>query len=463
MNAKSWAEQEFGNLSLGHQGRTKRAVKIAEQMIRHPEKSIPQMFGVWGAIKAAYRFFSSPFLSPAQLVVGAIRQTLQRSEEEKVLLVVQDTTTVSFNEHHKKEGFGPTNEKKNSIGLHLHSAIGVSGTSKNVLGLLGQKMWVRDAKKKKKNETTVQSKKRTRESQKWMEVQSEVRTQIATQYDPCLPKRPRVVVVADREADIFEPLEDFLSHEEGFIIRVTHNRRVLDESQQPTSLHQVTQGMRFAGTAELQIPAQAGRPARTAIVQLGSQQVELIPPVSVVHKKSPLRVNYVVLKEETPKVKDPIYWQLYTTEPVETSAQIEEVVSYYKARWRIEEFHMGLKTGLRCEERQLQTRRGIENFLAMASVIACVFIGLRDLTKKEESAPTLTFLCEEEVKILRVLDKTLPPVPSAKQSLHAVAKLGGFIGRASDGDPGWRTLWRGVQQIWEAQQLLAQFKDFRFG
>lgn len=463
MNAKSWAEQEFGSLELGHQSRTKRAVKIAEQMIRHPEKSIPQMFGLWGAIKAAYRFFSSSFLSPSQLVVGAIQQTLHRSEQEKVLLVVQDTTTVSFNEHQKKKGFGPTNEKKNSLGLHLHSAIGVSGTSKKVLGLLGQKMWVRDTKKKKKTETTVERKKRTRESQKWMEVQSEVRTQVEAQEAGSLPERPRIVVVADREADIFETLEDFLSHEEGFVIRVTHDRRVLDQSQQPTSLHQVKAGMRFAGTAELQIPAQAGRPARTAIVQLGSQLVELIPPVSVVHKKSPLSVNYLILQEDTPGVKDPICWQLYTTEPAETAAQIEEVIAYYKARWRIEEFHMGLKTGLRCEERQLQTRRGIENFLAMASVIACVFIGLRDQTKKEETALPLTFLCEEEVKILQVLDKTLPSIPTEKQSLHAIAKLGGFIGRASDGDPGWRTLWRGVQRIWEAQELLSQLKDFHFG
>ncbi|HZO73094.1 MAG TPA: IS4 family transposase, partial [Ktedonobacteraceae bacterium] len=30
------------------------------------------------------------------------------------------------------------------------------------------------------------------------------------------------------------------------------------------------------------------------------------------------------------------------------------------------------------------------------------------------------------------------------------AKLGGFLGRKSDGDPGWLTLWRG----WQTLQLL---------
>ncbi|MGV0029489.1 IS4 family transposase, partial [Phormidesmis priestleyi ANT.L61.2] len=32
---------------------------------------------------------------------------------------------------------------------------------------------------------------------------------------------------------------------------------------------------------------------------------------------------------------------------------------------------------------------------------------------------------------------------SLAQFWQAVARLGGFIGRKSDGQPGWQTLWRG--------------------
>ncbi|WP_407652742.1 IS4 family transposase [Aporhodopirellula aestuarii] len=28
-----------------------------------------------------------------------------------------------------------------------------------------------------------------------------------------------------------------------------------------------------------------------------------------------------------------------------------------------------------------------------------------------------------------------------------VAKLGGFLGRASDGEPGWQTVWRGYRKL----------------
>ena len=34
-----------------------------------------------------------------------------------------------------------------------------------------------------------------------------------------------------------------------------------------------------------------------------------------------------------------------------------------------------------------------------------------------------------------------------REFFHGVARLGGFIGRKSDGDPGWQTLWRGWEKL----------------
>ena len=36
---------------------------------------------------------------------------------------------------------------------------------------------------------------------------------------------------------------------------------------------------------------------------------------------------------------------------------------------------------------------------------------------------------------------------SVRRFTHEVAKLGGFLGRKGDGEPGWRTLWQGWQQL----------------
>jgi len=36
---------------------------------------------------------------------------------------------------------------------------------------------------------------------------------------------------------------------------------------------------------------------------------------------------------------------------------------------------------------------------------------------------------------------------SVREFWHQVAQLGGFLGRKSDGDPGWLTTWRGWQEL----------------
>ena len=57
----------------------------------------------------------------------------------------------------------------------------------------------------------------------------------------------------------------------------------------------------------------------------------------------------------------------------------------------------------------------------------------------------------------------LKALKALKPNLHAstltvyefyrqVAKLGGFLGRKHDGEPGWQTVWRGFQKL----QLIAQ-------
>jgi len=39
------------------------------------------------------------------------------------------------------------------------------------------------------------------------------------------------------------------------------------------------------------------------------------------------------------------------------------------------------------------------------------------------------------------------PPPPLREANRMVAKLGGFLGRKSDGEPGTETLWRGLQRL----------------
>jgi len=55
-----------------------------------------------------------------------------------------------------------------------------------------------------------------------------------------------------------------------------------------------------------------------------------------------------------------------------------------------------------------------------------------------------------EPEVLRVLEKKFGRPPGGwdvRGALRAVARLGGFLGRKGDGEPGWLTLWRGWRRL----------------
>ena len=60
-------------------------------------------------------------------------------------------------------------------------------------------------------------------------------------------------------------------------------------------------------------------------------------------------------------------------------------------------------------------------------------------------------LNEDEWQALycRIHHTPTPPAtaPPLRQAVRWIAKLGGFIGRKSDGEPGTQTLWKGFQEL----------------
>lgn len=53
----------------------------------------------------------------------------------------------------------------------------------------------------------------------------------------------------------------------------------------------------------------------------------------------------------------------------------------------------------------------------------------------------------------------IPPEkpPTLNVTLRTVAKLGGFLGRIGDGEPGPQTLWRGLQRLNDIKRTWALF------
>jgi len=447
--ATSWAVNEFGRAELGHAARTKRLVQVAAELIRSPAVSIPKTITDPAQAKAAYRFMSNPKVTVEGILSGHVQATARRSLREPAILIAQDTTTLTFKHRAGFVGLGPVNDRATSQGFLAHTSLAIARGSHEVLGVLHLHTWVRSKEKKRADETPAQRKKRPRESEHWSDNQQHVADVLTqTARDDQRPM-PRVIAVFDREGDIFEAMEklDALGH--SFVIRAQRNRLLDGEAEgEHYSLDQVRTAP-VVGHKVVHVRAYAGRPARVATLEVRAKTVSLMPPRNRGRKGESLSVNLVLAEEvNPPEGADRLCWYLLTREPIATEADVLEVVRDYEARWIIEEFHMGLKTGCACEDRQMDTAHALENFLAIAAPMACELLQLRDASRRDTPLEQCNMLGHAEMAVVRGLrPRAMAKVTNARQLMRVVANFGGFLNRNTDPDPGWRTLWRGFEVI----------------
>jgi len=447
--ATAWAWREFGQAELGDVRRTRRAVKFAAKMVCEPACSIPRALSNECEIKGAYRLIENDGVSHSGLLSGHVKHASELVRQEKKVLVIQDTTSLNFGE---REGLGPIHNRLASKGMYAHTALAVTYERHEVLGVLDQQVWVREEEKRPRNESGRARKKRERESAVWRRGQERV----AEVLGRTGKGTPRVIAVFDREGDIFESFEELERLGHSFIIRATRNRLLDTEAtgvaaEEPGGRRYLLDEVMKApirAHKEVTVPARNGRPGRIADLEIRAMEAVVRPPANRERRGESLSLNIVLAVEPHPPAgSDPLIWYLVTREPIITEQDVLEVVRGYEARWLIEEFHMGLKTGCRLEDRQMETRAVLENFLAFATVIAWQMLALRDIARRPESIAAQTVLRPTQLEVLQRLKPRLPKECTAREALRAIATLGGFMNRKGDGEPGWRTLWRGLEKL----------------
>ena len=456
--ATAWAVLEFGRADLGHAARTKRAVRVGAALVQNPSSSIPRFVENAHQAKGVYRLLSNPQVKHNDILSGHIDRTTERCLGRSAVLVIQDTTTLSYTEHPSVRGLGPVNDSARARGFLAHTALAVSVDDHEVLGVLDQHVWVRAERKVTEGESCVARKKRRRESEHWAAAQRRV-----GKLFQGVEKRPRIIAVFDREGDIFEAFEalDQLGH--SFIIRATHNRLVDSEGEgREYSLDSVGQAPVVAHRT-VDVPARPGRAARVAQMDVRATSLAIRPPRNRGRHGDSIRLNIVAaIESQPPEGVEPLVWYLVTREPIETAADVLAVVRGYEARWIIEELHMGMKTGCSTEQRQLNTVQALQNFLAFATVVAWQMLCLRDAARRPEPVRADKVLTPLQMTVLCGLRPRLKADCLAGEALRAIAVMGGFMGRKGDGNPGWRTLWAGFEKLLMAEKGFLVARE-RFG
>jgi hypothetical protein len=134
-----------------------------------------------------------------------------------------------------------------------------------------------------------------------------------------------------------------------------------------------------------------------------------------------------------------------------TFEEAHQVIGWYCCRWQIEVFHKVLKSGCRVEDCRLQTADRLHSFVALMSVIGWRLHWMTYINRCQPDLPCTAVLTaiEWEALYMRIhKSKQLPDtVPTVHQVVRWIARLGGFLGRKSDGEPGVTTLWRGWQRL----------------
>jgi len=430
---------------------------LAASVLCNPAGSLPEQMNNMADLKAAYRLFARDAVT-FEAIAGP-HWELTRQRAPGTYLVLDDTTELDFGIHRDIPGMARTGNG-GGLGFLLHSALVVGADSEEIFGLAGQKIRYRTPTPKKEN--TTQRLQRDRESELWGQV-------IDLVGQP--REGVRWVHVMDRGADNFEVYCHCREQHADWVVRVTRKERnVIAPDGTTMHLSKYLDTLPLAGAYELQLRAhgpqparghqkkRAAQPARTAKleVRFGRLQVPFPAQRSPYLKRlSPLPITMWVvhvLEVDPPKGEEPVEWILLTSLPVDSFDDAWLILGYYEKRWLIEEWHKALKTGCRVESRQLKRKERLERLTGLLSVVAVRLLQLKSMARTTPDRLANQVVPRYWIMMLIAARKGLKNATAATMTIREfyreLAKLGGFLGRKSDGEPGWITIWRGWQKLY---------------
>ena len=448
--ADRFAQRHFGKASLGDARRTRRLVGVGAAFAQggggENGGTITSVIRDWSQAKAAYRLLSRAEVTHDAVIGGHGAEVLQATATPGEYLLLEDTTTVAYPDLADRRGLGPIGEDY-TRGLWVHSTLVVKTdgdkNQQELVGLLGQRVWVRPRQRppgrppsngRGKESTHARQLRDDRESRRWMaSLEAVGGPRAGTTW----------IYVADRESDIYELFPSASGHGWHYVIRACHPRALAGAWAGQDLFEAAAQGA-VRGRVDLPLPQEH----RTAHLEVRSGTLELRGPARPGGRLANHRLNVVWVREvDAPRGRPPLHWILLTDLPVDTLAQCLRATRIYCGRWLIEEWHKALKTGLKVEHSQLSDSRRLAAFIGILSVVAVFLVRQKLLARADPDAPLEPR--PTDPALLAVLKKTDPPKgkPTRRWFWIAIAKLGGFMARKGDGDPGWLTLWRGWQTL----------------
>lgn len=412
---KNWQE-EFVDINFTDQRLKSRFFKIIDAFAASPGKSTWAATGSRSSAKAAYRFFSNSEISKDELLDSISRATVEKIKcaDAEWILAVQDTTAVGFGDRKAIQGMGYycSTEQR---GMLVHSCIAV--TDQGIpLGIIYQETNTRE---KPKDDSQTKEQKRSRpieekENFRWLDSMRETLLR--------MPADIPILTVCDREGDFYEFFSEAADLKANFLIRIVQNRMVDDGKK---IFHELRSSP-VAGSMVVRMSRNPREhiPSRNIKMDYHCKKVTIYRPQrrKEKHLREKLELTAIYVHESGKKGTE---WFLLTTVTVKSEKEIEK----NQAR-----------------------EYGRLSFLTLLySVIAMQILNLTYLGKICPEISSGIVFVEEEWKVLCCCarkSKEIPESYSLKEAIYDLGVLGGTKGAPSDGMPGVRSIWQGLDVLY---------------
>jgi hypothetical protein len=464
-----WIDDEMADINIGDKRLDKRTKAVIKRLDNSTEGSFTQCFKTRAELVGAYRLFDNPFVIPDKILSGHYESTILRIKQQKVVLLVNDTSSIDYTGKDSVEGLGIL-ETSYTKGILIHPTLAIT-PDRTCLGIIESQMWTRDGNAHRKslsseirrNEPIEQ-----KESFRWLV--SYRKACLLAQQNP----QTQFISVGDRESDILELIVEAVQAKEEYngadiIIRINHHRVLanekskksspktlcdeiqLEDAEEQRKLKKKLAKAPILGEIEFVIPSRNGKPERKVKQAVRAITVKLNGK-KVGDKQYPsVSTNAVCCVEENPPVGEkPICWMFFTTLPIDTLAQVINVIKFYLCRWEIEVFFKILKSGCKIEERELKTADRLKNMMTVFFILAWRIMYVMSMGRKHPDIPCSEVFEDAEWKsVFKIMQKTaIPPTPpSLGTMIFMIAQLGGYQSGKNRPPPGPKVMWRGMNKM----------------
>lgn len=236
-----------------------------------------------------------------------------------------------------------------------------------------------------------------------------------------------------------------------WLIRSTHDRALPEGARLWTS----TSEGEALGQIEFTMGSRHGVKERQVRQQIWMRRIEL-PAGS---GQSVTATCLVAREFDTPTGIKPVEWRLLTNRAATTLAEAIELIDWYRARWEIEMLFNVLKNGCRVEAMQLGAMERLKRALALYLVVAWRVAYLMRMGRGCPDLDAELFFDVDEIRSAYLLTEVKQPdKPKLNEVLRLIARLGGFLARKGDGEPGAKAIWLGLKEIDVAARTLQKLR-----